>query len=117
MMPFKVIPMRTIPAPVSNPSEISITPVRLRWFMEDLATKDGHRMAVGFTCAVAMVDEPAERKLFDEVFTLRGPVTLTAVAGHFLLALRSASSVAGRSETAEYLLEPINRSCWIQVLQ
>ena len=113
--------MRTIatppPLPATHRSEISISPVRLRWLMEDVLTKDGHRLNLGFTCAVALVDEPAERKLFDEVFASQGRVTREMVTGHFLPTLRAAAGELAAGESAEVLLSAGARPRWVKALQ
>jgi len=85
--------------------------------MEDLLTKDGHRLTVSFACAVAIVDEPAERKLFDEVFTSQRSATRAAVTQHFAPALRSAALEMAADDPAEVLLGAPARSKWTKALQ
>jgi hypothetical protein len=103
--------------PIGRPSEISTEPVRLRWVMEDFITSDGHRVAITFTAAVAMVDQPAERALFDEVFKSQGTATKAAVVDHFLPALRAASATLAQGQPAEFLLSAGARPQWIHALQ
>jgi hypothetical protein len=112
--------MRTITkpiAPILPASEISTAPVRVRWAMEDLMTSDGHRVAIAFTAAVAMVDEPAERKLFDEVFKSHGTATKAAVVEHFLPAIRAAGAELAQGQAAEFLLSAGARPQWVKALQ
>ncbi len=117
--------MRTISKPLAGASpvasDISTTPVRLRWVIDSLCTADAHRLTLAFTCALARVDQPAERKLFDEVFSPRGaaagPVSKAVVIDHFMPALRDAASALARNQSAELLLSPGARAQWINALQ
>src|SRR5277367_3603377 len=95
-----------IPTAFPKPPEISIRPARVRWSLGDLLSKDGHRLNLGFTCSIAVVDQPAERKLLVEVFSNPASLTAEAVVKHFLPALRSAGENLAGGETAEILLSP-----------
>ena len=93
------------------------TPIRLRWLIDDLLTKDGHRLTLGFTCSIAIVDEPAERKLFAEVFGGTGGIPQQSIIEHFLPSLRAAAAEVARGEQAETLLSPSTRPQWTAALR
>jgi hypothetical protein len=83
------------------------TPARLRWNLDDLVTADGHKLHCSFTCSIAALDEPSERRMLEEVFLGRGfgfAVTTDAVAAHFAPALRAAASKeAGHHNAADWV--------------
>jgi hypothetical protein len=107
----------TSPAQPPKPPEISTRPRRIRWSIADLLTSDGHRISAGFVCGVAVVDEPAERKLLAEVFANPQSLTAEAVIAHFLPSLQSAGTTFCAGETAEHLLGPDAKPRWAETLR
>lgn len=81
------------------------SPVRMRWNLDDLVTADGHKLHCSFTCSIAALDEPSERRMLEEVFLMRGfIVTSDAVAAHFAPALRAAApKAAGHHNAADWI--------------
>jgi hypothetical protein len=104
------------PLPVS-PIGISTRPARLRWAVDDLLSKDGHRISIAFTCTAHAVDEPAERQLFSETFSASATAGSQSAIAHFLPSLRTAGADLARQETAEDLLGIPARARWVTALR
>jgi hypothetical protein len=87
------------------------SPVRVRWNLDDLVTADGHKLHCGFTCSVAALPDPSERRMLEEVFLGRGhAVTTDAVVNHFTPALRAAAAkIAGKHNAAEWIESDLNQ--------
>src|SRR3954469_9990847 len=82
--------------------EIRSTPVRVRWNLDDLVTADGHRLHCTFTCSVAALSDPSERRMLEEVFLGRSrAVTSDARVEHFAPGLRAAAARLADQYTAE----------------
>lgn len=103
--------------PPLPPVGISIRPARLRWVIDDLMSKDGHRITIGFACTAAAIDEPAERQLFTEVFFTSPKSGSQTAMDHFLPALRSTAAELAGKETAEELLGIPARARWVTTLR
>ena len=64
--------------------ELRPAPVRVRWNLDDLVTSDGHKLHCAFTCSVAALSDPSEKRMLEEVFLNRAhAVTTQAVVAHF----------------------------------
>jgi hypothetical protein len=85
--------------------------------MDDLLTRDGHRLSLSFASSVAVVNEPAERKLLAEVFGNPMSLTTAAVGSHFLPGLRAAATDLAGRDSAEALLSPAAKSRWLDALK
>lgn len=96
---------------------ISTKPTRVRWAIDDILSKDAHRISVLFSCTAGAIDEPAERQLFSEAFSASPQSGSQTAIAHFLPSLRSAGADLGRQENADELLGAPARSRWIQALR
>jgi hypothetical protein len=85
--------------------ELRPKPLRVRWNLDDLVTADGHKLHCSFTCSVAALSDPSERRMLEEVFLGRGhAVTAEAVIAHFIPGLRAAAGrVAGKHSASEWV--------------
>jgi hypothetical protein len=92
-------------------------PCRISWMIDDLLANDGHRLAISFSCTVAIAEGPAELKLFEEVFKSPGQATPVAILNHFMPGLRSAASDVAASEPARMLLSAGAWPQWIKAMQ
>jgi hypothetical protein len=112
--------MRTIAKtlPLTPPASPSLLthPSRCRWTLENLPARDGHLLTVTFTCSLAQVDQPSEKKLFEEVFPSAPALTHDQLLNHFLPALRSAATDLTTPETSQALLSTETRPRWIKTL-
>ena len=83
------------------------SPVRLRWELNDLISSDGHRLRCIFTCSLRALEQPAERKMLEEVFLAsRAAATMDDVANHFRGALSAAAArIASAHAVAEWLAD------------
>jgi hypothetical protein len=107
-----------LPPPLpGSPIGISTKPTRLRWTLDDLLSRDGHRISIAFTCTAAAVDEPAERQLFAETFSASATAGSQSAIAHFLPSLRAAGADLARQETAEDLLGIPARARWATALK
>ena len=81
-------------------------PVRVRWNLDDLVTADGHKLHCSFTCSVAALSDPSEKRMLEEVF-LAGrtqAVTTQAVVAHFTPGLKNAlGKLAGKHPAVEWV--------------
>src|SRR5438105_1239290 len=68
-------------------------PLRVRWELEGLTSRDGHAMRCAFVGSVKALDAPTDRKMLKEVLLDgRRSVFADDVAKHFLPALKSAAA-------------------------
>lgn len=81
--------------------EIRLSPVRISWLLDDLASSDGHKLRCTFSAAVQILPERAEQKMFEETFLTKAWWAQTEdVVQHFAPALRSAAAAAVRRRPA-----------------
>lgn len=85
--------------------ELRPAPVRVRWNLDDLVTSDGHKLHCAFTCSVAALSDPSEKRMLEEVFLNRAhAVTTQAVAAHFTPGLKAAlAKLAGKHTASEWV--------------
>src|SRR4051812_37807375 len=85
--------------------ELRPAPVRVRWNLDDLVTSDGHKLHCAFTCSVAALSAPSEKRMLEEVFLTRAhAVTTQAVAAHFTPGLKAAlAKLAGKHTATEWV--------------
>ena len=87
--------------------QIRTTPLRLRWILDHLVAKDGHELKIQFSCSVAALAQPTERRMLEEV--LLGPRSTASdetVSAHFRPALQTtASQIAVNREGAAWLAD------------
>ncbi len=103
---------------VDGRPEVLSAPIRLRWAFDDLVTTDGHRLMVVFGCGMKSLPEPAERKLFLEVFmTGNDAVTATDLIAHFTPVLRGAATSFAIARKAESVLSEDARAEWVATLR
>ena len=76
-------------------------PTRIEWTFDDLVAADGHALRVMFSASVRALSQPADRRMFEEVF-LGGSRTVTAerIAQHFQSAFRNAAAKACEARPA-----------------
>jgi hypothetical protein len=85
--------------------------------LEDLLSKDGHRLSVAFSAIAKAIDEPAEVQMFTENFSVAPSAGSKNAVNHFVPGLRSAGSELAAGDSAEHLLAPDARGRWIDVLK
>ena len=76
-------------------------PIRVRWAFADALTRDGLSLKVIFTCSIRVLEDPAERRMFEEV--LLGPryaLTDDDLSRHFAPSLQRAVEKAALNRTA-----------------
>lgn len=91
--------------------ELRPGPMRVRWNLDDLVTADGHRLHCAFSCSIAALADPTERKMLEEVFLARAfAVTSDAVISHFEPGLRAAAAkVAGEHKADEWIKKDLKQ--------
>jgi hypothetical protein len=99
--------------------ELRPAPVRVRWNLDDLVTADGHKLHCAFTCSVAALADPSEKRMLEEVFLNRAhAVTTQAVAAHFTPGLKSAlAKLAGKHTAAEWVESDDLKPSTVEALQ
>jgi hypothetical protein len=82
-------------------------PMRLRWTLTNLIASDGHKLQGTFACSVRPLTEPAERKVFAEVFLAGKPsVRGEDVVAHFTPTLNAvAANTASMHKAADLLTD------------
>jgi hypothetical protein len=99
--------------------ELRSAPMRVRWNLDDLVTGDGHKLHCAFTASVSALSDATERRMLEEVF-LGGraeAVTVEAVVGHFLPALRAAAGKAACKRSAAEWVEGEHRQEMVDPLK
>ena len=77
------------------------SPLRVRWYLNDLMTSDGHTLRLTFSCSVQALEDDAEQQMLGEVFLGKKPtVTQDDVVSHFAPALRAAAAKAAAGRVA-----------------
>jgi hypothetical protein len=99
------------------PGGISLRPARVRWVLDDLLSKDGHRLSVAFSAIARAIDEPAEVQMFTETFAATPSAGSKNAVGHFQPGLTSAAGELAAGDTAENLIALVARSRWIDALK
>jgi hypothetical protein len=91
--------------------------VRVRWELPDLTSSDGHSVRGVFRAAVRALDEPAERKMLEEVFlTGDSAVTSAEVVRYFSSALESLARRQVGTGDAQTILSDAGKSLLLSKL-
>src|SRR5436305_312925 len=90
------------------------TPLRLKWRWDDLVCADGHRVHATFSCSVAAVEDPVEKKMLREVFGAN--VNSPRIADHFNSALRTAAGDFAQALSGEGLLADDLRQKFVEAI-
>src|SRR4051794_6030259 len=70
--------------------ECRADPMRVSWTVSDLTTLDSHAMTCFISCSVRIADNPADRRMFAEVFLAsREVVSAETISNHFAAAIRA----------------------------
>src|SRR5439155_27183232 len=88
---------------MDRPDQNLTTPLRLKWRWDDLVCADGHRIHATFSCSVAAIDDPVEKKMLREVFG--ASVSSPRIVDHFNAPLGTAMRDFSSSRQVATLLD------------
>src|SRR5450432_2036825 len=85
--------------------EIRSDPLRAQWHFTDLPSADAHTINAHFSCSLRIVENPADQKLFAEIFlTAQDRATIETLTNYFARPLKSAiTNLAAECKAADVI--------------